>query len=84
MAKSRAEMMEIMAKLLAEFDEFQHRRPDVPQGDLRALSEEELDILVTEFRRNGRLKQTTLIRHHRNLCSIERRLGHPHRQETWT
>jgi hypothetical protein len=48
MAKSRAEMMEIMAKLLAESAEFEDRRPDVPQGDLRALSEEELDILVTE------------------------------------
>jgi hypothetical protein len=52
MAKSRAEMIELVAKLLAEYAEFQHRRPDLPQGDLRDLSEVELDILVTEFQRD--------------------------------
>jgi hypothetical protein len=52
MAKSRAEMMELVAKLLTEHAEFQHRRPDLPQGDLRDLSEQELDILVTEFQRD--------------------------------
>lgn len=52
MAKSRAEMMELVGKLLAEYAEFQQRRPDLPQGDLRDLSEEELDILVTEFQRD--------------------------------
>jgi hypothetical protein len=51
MAKSRAEMMEPLAKLLAEYAEFQRRRPDLPQGDLCDLSEQELDILVTEFQR---------------------------------
>jgi hypothetical protein len=49
MAKSRAEMMELVGKLLAEYAEFQHRRPDLPQGDLRDLSEQELELLVTEF-----------------------------------
>src|SRR5262249_37641853 len=49
MAKSRAEMMELVGKLLAEYAEFQLRRPDLPQGDLRDLSEQELDFLVTEF-----------------------------------
>ena len=52
MAKSRAEMMELVGKLLAEYAEFQRRRPDLPQGDLRDLSEEELEILVTEFQRD--------------------------------
>jgi hypothetical protein len=52
MAKSRAEMMELVGRLLAEYAEFRHRRPDLPQGDLRDLSEEELDILVTEFQRD--------------------------------
>jgi hypothetical protein len=52
MAKSRAEMIELVAKFLAEYAEFQHRRADLPQGDLRDLSEVELDILVTEFQRD--------------------------------
>src|SRR5262249_34349721 len=45
----RAAMMELVAKLLAEYAEFQRRRPDLPQGDLRSLSEEELARLVTAF-----------------------------------
>jgi hypothetical protein len=48
MAKSRAEMMDLVGKLLAEYAEFQQRRPDLPQGDLRDLSEEEL-LLVAAF-----------------------------------
>jgi hypothetical protein len=52
MAKSRAEMMELLANLLVEYAEFQGRRPDLPQGDLRDLSEQELDLLVTEFQRD--------------------------------
>jgi hypothetical protein len=84
MAKSRAEMMELVAKLLAEYAEFRHRRPDLPQGDLRDLSDVELDILSPNFSATGRLKQTTLIQHRRDLCSIERRLEHSHQHETWT
>jgi hypothetical protein len=52
MAKSRAEMMELMAKLLVEYAEFQRSRPDLPQGDLLDLSEEELEIVVAEFQRD--------------------------------
>jgi hypothetical protein len=52
MAKSRKEMMELLANLLVEYAEFQRRRPDVPQGDLRELSEQELDLLVTAFQRD--------------------------------
>jgi hypothetical protein len=52
MAKSRAEMMKLLANLLVEYAEFQRRRPDLPQGDLRDLSEEELELLVTEFQRD--------------------------------
>jgi hypothetical protein len=51
MAKSRAEMMGLLA-LLVEYAEFQGRRPDLPQGDLRDLSEQELDLLITEFQRD--------------------------------
>jgi hypothetical protein len=52
MAKTRAEMMELVAKLFAEYAEFQRRRPDLPQGDLVNLSEEELEVLVAEFQRD--------------------------------
>jgi hypothetical protein len=52
MVKSRAEMMELVAKLFAEYAEFQRRRPDLPQGDLVHLSEEELEVLVAEFQRD--------------------------------
>jgi hypothetical protein len=52
MVKSRAEMMELVGKLLAEYVEFQRARPDLPQGDLRGLSEEELEIFIAEFQRN--------------------------------
>jgi hypothetical protein len=52
MGKSRAEMLTLVEKLLAEYAEFQRRRPDLPQGDLRDLSEEELEILVAAFQRD--------------------------------
>jgi hypothetical protein len=52
MAKSRAEIMELVTRLLAEYAEFQRRRPDLPQGGLIDMSEEELEILVAEFQRD--------------------------------
>ncbi len=52
MAKSRKEKMQLLANLLVEYAAFQRRRPDLPQGDLRDLSEQELDLLVTEFQRD--------------------------------
>jgi hypothetical protein len=52
MAKSRADMMKHLGKLLAKYAEFQSRRPDLPQGNLRDLSEQEMDLLVTEFQRD--------------------------------
>jgi hypothetical protein len=52
MAKSRKEIIQLLANLLAEYAEFQRRRPDLPQGDPRDLSEQELDLLVEEFQRD--------------------------------
>ena len=52
MAKSPKEMMKLLANLLVEYAEFQRRRPDLPQGDLRGLTEQEMDLLVTEFQRD--------------------------------
>jgi hypothetical protein len=45
-------MMAVVGRLLAEYAEFQRARPDLPQGDLLDLSEEELEILVAEFQRD--------------------------------
>jgi hypothetical protein len=52
MVRSRAEMIERLGRLLAEYAEFQRARPDLPQGDLLDLSEEGLEILVAEFQRD--------------------------------
>ena len=52
MAKSRAEMIKLVGKLLAEYAEFQHRRPDLPQGDLLDLTEQEMERLIIEFQRD--------------------------------
>ena len=45
-------MMKLVGKLLAEYAEFQRRRPDLPQGDLRDLSEQEMERLIIEFQRD--------------------------------
>ena len=45
-------MIELVGRLLAEYAAFQRDRPDLPQGDLLELSEEELEILVAEFQRD--------------------------------
>jgi hypothetical protein len=52
MAKSQAELMELVGKLLTEYAEFQRRRPHLPQGDLRGLMEQELEVLIAEFQRD--------------------------------
>jgi hypothetical protein len=41
-------MMELVGSLLAEYAEFQRRRPDLPQGDLRDLSEKGPDAARQE------------------------------------
>jgi len=42
-------MMDSLRNLIAQYFEFQPRRPDLPQGDLQNLSESELEELVTAF-----------------------------------
>jgi hypothetical protein len=49
MRKTRAEMLESVRKLVAEYSEFQRRRPDLPQGNLWGLSEDELEKVVAAF-----------------------------------
>jgi hypothetical protein len=49
MRKTQAEMLESIRKLFAEYSEFQRRRPDLPQGNLWGLSQDELEKIVTAF-----------------------------------
>jgi len=49
MPTSQAELIELVRELFAEYSEFQHRRPDLPQGNLWGLSQDELETLVTAF-----------------------------------
>jgi hypothetical protein len=48
MPKSR-EMLEMLEKLIDEYLDFQQSRPDLPQGSISDLSEDELALLVAEF-----------------------------------
>jgi hypothetical protein len=42
-------MLQVLEKLIDEYSAFQRSRPDLPQGDLRGLSQDELEQLVTAF-----------------------------------
>ena len=53
MPRTQSEMWELVSKLLAEYSEFQRRRPDLPQGDLRQLSQSELEELVDAFQQEA-------------------------------
>jgi hypothetical protein len=53
MRKTRAEMLESVRKLVAEYSEFQRRRPDLPQGNLWGLSQDELEMVVAAFQLEG-------------------------------
>jgi hypothetical protein len=49
MSKSRAEMFQAIVGLIEEYSAFQRSRPDLPQGNLWGLSQDELEQLVTAF-----------------------------------
>jgi hypothetical protein len=49
MPKSRDEMLHVLGKLIDEYSAFQRSRPDLPQGSLWGLSQDELEQLVTAF-----------------------------------
>jgi hypothetical protein len=42
-------MLEMLAELIDEYSDFQRSRPDLPQGSLCDLSQDELELLVAEF-----------------------------------
>jgi hypothetical protein len=49
MLKSQIKMLETLEELIEEYSAFQRRRPDLPQGSLRDLSQDELELLVAAF-----------------------------------
>jgi hypothetical protein len=49
MRKTQSEMLESVRKLFAEYSEFQRKRPDLPQGNLWGLSQDELEKIVAAF-----------------------------------
>jgi hypothetical protein len=53
MRKTRAEMLELVRKLVAEYSELQRRRLDLPQGNLWGLSQDELEKVVAAFQLEG-------------------------------
>jgi hypothetical protein len=49
MRKTQAEMLESVRNLIDEYSAFQRRRPDLPQGNLWGLSQDELEKVVAAF-----------------------------------
>jgi hypothetical protein len=49
MKKSQNKILETLEALIDEYSAFQRSRPDLPQGNLRDLTQEELDRLVSAF-----------------------------------
>jgi hypothetical protein len=52
MLKSRIKMLEMLEELIEEYSAFQRHRPDLPQGSLCDLSQDELELLVAAFQRH--------------------------------
>jgi hypothetical protein len=52
MPKSRAEMLHAIVRLAEEYSALQRSRPDLPQGNLWGLSQDELEQLVAAFQRH--------------------------------
>jgi hypothetical protein len=49
MLKSQIKMLETLEELIEEYSAFQRSRPDLPQGSLCDLSQDELELLVAAF-----------------------------------
>jgi hypothetical protein len=62
MPKSRLEMLNDLRQLMAEYSVFQRGRPDLPQGNLLELSQDELEQLVMEFQRYKSEQRDEMIR----------------------
>jgi hypothetical protein len=62
MPKSRAEMLNDLRLLMAEYSVFQRSRPDLPQGNLLELSQDELEQIVMEFQQYKSEQRDEMIR----------------------
>jgi hypothetical protein len=49
MLKAQIKMFETLEALIEEYSAFQQGRPDLPQGSLCDLSQDELELLVAAF-----------------------------------
>jgi hypothetical protein len=49
MLKSQTKMLEALQELIEEYSAFQRSQPDLPQGSLCDLSQNELELLVVAF-----------------------------------
>jgi hypothetical protein len=49
MLKSQIKMLETLEELIEGYSAFQRSRPDLPQGSLSDLSQDELELLVAAF-----------------------------------
>jgi hypothetical protein len=49
MPKSQTKMLETLEELIEKYSAFQRSRPDLPQGSLPDLSQDELELLVAAF-----------------------------------
>lgn len=62
--KSKAEMLRELGALIEEYSAFQRARSDLPQGDLRELSQDELEQIVAAFQEHVSLAKERPFRLH--------------------
>jgi len=63
-AKSQVEVLRDLGALIEEYSAFQRSRPDLPQGDLWELSQDELEQIVAAFQEHISLAKDRPLRLH--------------------
>jgi hypothetical protein len=58
MSKSRVEVLRQLKNLIEEYSAFQRSHPELPQGDLGHLSQDELELLVVAFQHHKAKSQS--------------------------
>ena len=64
MPKSQVEILGELGALIEEYSAFQRSRPELPQGDLWALSQDELEQIVAAFQEQVALATERFLRLH--------------------
>jgi hypothetical protein len=62
--KSQVEILGELGALIEEYSAFQRSRPELPQGDLWALSQDELEQIVAAFQEQVALATERFLRLH--------------------